>query len=262
MSAYPAPPDWQLERFRLGELPAEEGQAVRRWLAHNDGGGREPGAGRRLAALDKDDAEILEHYPPHQVAARVRARLAERRPSVRARRPRPVPALALGAALAVCLAMLIPGAAPPSATRVKGLTPHLLVFRQRPAPAAEVERLLPGSTARHHDLVQLAYQGAGRRYGVIVSIDGRGVVTRHLPAEGPLAVPLEAGAVALPQSYELDDAPAFERFYLIAADAPFAVETIVEAVRRGPAGGGGAQPLDLPPSMDQATFVLRKEPVS
>jgi hypothetical protein len=32
--------------------------------------------------------------------------------------------------------------------------------------------------------VQLAYQAAGRHFGAIVSIDGRGVVTRHLPAAG------------------------------------------------------------------------------
>jgi hypothetical protein len=147
---------------------------------------------------------------------------------------------------------------------MKGLSPHLLVFRQRATPTSEIERLLPGTTVRQHDLVQLAYHAAGRRYGVIVSIDGRGLVTRHLPELGPQAVPLKPGPVALPQSYELDDAPAFECFYLVAADRPFDVDSVVAAVRRrhaGPSAAGEPARLDLPPSMDQSTFVLRKEPV-
>jgi hypothetical protein len=100
---------------------------------------------------------------------------------------------------------------------------------------------------------------------VIVSIDGRGVLTRHLPAHGGQAVPLDPGPATLPESYELDDAPAFERFYLVTADAPFPVETVVEAVMRRharPEGAGGDGRLDLPPSLEQSTFVLRKEPPS
>jgi len=228
---------------------------------------QDPAVHRRLAALERDDAEILDHYPPHQVAVQVTARLNRPEPPARAPVFRPLRALALGAAVVACLAVLAPWTSvpPEPATRVKGLTPHLLLFRQRATPTSEVERLLPGTTARHHDLVQLAYQAAGRRYGVIVSIDGRGLVTRHLPERGPQAVPLQPGPVALPQSYELDDAPAFECFYLVAADAPFAVDSVVAAVQRRYARPRGAEGeaalLDLPPSMDQSTFVLRKEPV-
>ncbi|HEX6739492.1 MAG TPA: ActD-like protein [Vicinamibacteria bacterium] len=263
MSPEPGPPDWQLERYRLGELPAAEAGAVRRWLALESG---RPEAHARLLALERDDARILDAYPARQVAAEVRARLARSRPRGAGLRPglRAVPALAMGAVLAACLAALVPSTRPP-ATRVKGLgSPRLFVFRQRAAPHLEVERLQPGTTARHHDLVQLAYQAAGGRYGVIVSIDGRGVVTRHLPQSGAEAVALQPGPAVLPQSYELDDAPAFERFYLVTADAPFAVQRVVDAVRRrhpGPGRGGPeAALLDLPRSLDQSTFVLRKEP--
>ena len=145
-------------------------------------------------------------------------------------------------------------------TRVKGITPFLLLYRKA---AADVERLPPAAVARHHDVVQLAYQAGARRYGVIVSVDGRGVVTRHLPVAGASAAPLMPGSpVPLPQSYELDDAPGFERFVLVAADEPFAVEQVEAAVRRQHAALGAQaneRRLDLPESMDQFSLVVRKE---
>jgi hypothetical protein len=58
------------------------------------------------------------------------------------------------------------GIGAPAETRIKGLRPHLGVFRQTPAG---VEALADGSLARDGDLVQLTYQAAGRRFGVILS---------------------------------------------------------------------------------------------
>jgi hypothetical protein len=113
-------------------------------------------------------------------------------------------------------------------------------------------------------VVQIAYQAAGRRYGVVVSIDGRGRVTRHLPRTGDRAAPLRAGApVPLPEAYRLDDAPGFERFFLVTSDAPFSVELVVRAAER--LYGGDPDPartgthLDLPGGLGQARFELRKE---
>ena len=114
-----------------------------------------------------------------------------------------------------------------------------------------------GAAARENDVVQLAYQAAGRHFGAIVSIDGRGVVTRHLPAAGPLASPLKSGAAfALPQAYRLDDAPGFERFYFVTADQPFAVDLVLTAASHA-AGAEGR--LALPAGLDQYSFALRKE---
>ena len=63
----------------------------------------------------------------------------------------------------------------------------------------------------------------------------------------------------LPSSYELDDAPAFERFFLVRSDAPFDVGPIVAAAR-GPRGRSGARgpPLPLPLSYQQASLLLEK----
>jgi anti-sigma factor RsiW len=248
-------PDWQLERYLLGELSAEETEEVRAALD------REPALRGRLAALERSNAEILERHPPERIVPAVRSALRTAAPNARrlgAFGPRPLLATACGATAVVGAAILLSArptpSEPPDVTRVKGLVPQLVLFRRAPSG---VERLAPGSVARDHDLVQLAYQAAGRHHGVIVSVDGRGTVTRHLPATGPLAAPLKAGApVPLPEAYELDDAPGFERFYLVTADEPFAVEDVVAAVRRGRPGSR----LDLPASLEQHSVVLQKEP--
>lgn len=250
-------PDWLLERYRLGELPAAEQRQVEDALAG-------PELAVRLAALDRSSESILREHPAAAMAEAVR-RAAAKEPS-RGRRARvlvPLAAVALAAAAAAGLVIgrtPAPGGPEPDVTRVKGITPYLLLYRKA---LPEAERLAPAALVRQHDVVQVAYQAGTRRYGVIVSVDGRGVVTRHLPANGGEAVPLTAGtAVPLPQSYELDDAPGFERFVLVAADQPFPVETVEGALRRqhGTWGAGANERrLDLPESMDQFSLVLRKE---
>lgn len=264
MTSGPAPDgvqDWLLERYRLGELPDAEQEQVRDALA------RLPQVRQRLDELDRSSPAVLRQHPPAAMVAAVRerSRATRRRPPLRTglHRWTPLAAAALAAASLVGLAVWNPWpATPPGAdeTRVKGLTPYLLLYRKA---AADVERLQPSAVARPHDVVQLAYQAGARRYGVILSVDGRGVVTRHLPVDGTQAAALTPGMpVALAQSYELDDAPGFERFVLVAADQPFAVAQIEGAVRRQhEALGAGANErrLDLPESMDQFSLVVRKE---
>ena len=246
--------DWRLERYRLGELPAGELDTIRTALAA-DGDLAE-----RLARLDRSDGDILAQHPPAVIAASIRARAA----SAGAGRPRHAGAprrlalaLACGLVLAAAGVLILPGRVPDAnedTTRVKGLAPRLFVYRKAPAGA---EELAAGSAARENDVVQLAYQAAGRHFGAIVSIDGRGVVTRHFPAAGTLASPLKTGPpFALPAAYRLDDAPGFERFYFVTADQPFAVDLVLSAASHS-AGAEGR--LALPAGLDQYSFALRKE---
>jgi len=257
-------PHWQLERYRLGELADDQAARVSGTLAEDDG------ARERLESLGVDDARILAAHPPRVVAAAIRARVElERAGETDARRPRRAFARALvplvgAAAVAVGLSVLLPARPDRTLspeTRLKGLEPNLLVFRRA---ATGAEPLAPAQTARADEVVQIAYQAAGRRYGVVVSIDGRGRVTRHLPRSGDQAAPLRTGApVPLPEAYRLDDAPGFERFFLVTADAPFSVELVERATQR--LYGGDADPartgtrLDLPAGFGQFRFDLRKE---
>jgi hypothetical protein len=254
--------EWQLERYLLGELSAAEAEAVRSALE------RDAGLRQRLAALERSNAELLARHPPRVVAAAIAGRAAAPAPPPRVA-PRMAFAAALGVvALAAGLTVMAPWREPVvkepaldtagDTTRIKGGPPRLVLYRKGPAGS---EPLASGSVARARDVVQVGYQAAGRRYGVIVSVDGRGVVTRHLPVSGASAAELTAGSVVLPQAYELDDAPRFERFYLIAADEVFPVETVLEALRRAqgaspPAGDGR---LDLPAGWEQSILLLVKE---
>ncbi len=93
-------------------------------------------------------------------------------------------------------------------------------------------------------------------------MDGRGSVTLHLPAGPSRAVPLRREAtVLLDQSYELDDAPRWERFYFVTGSEPFAVAPVLDAARRVATHDLGSQPaaLPLPPGLEQSSFSVQKE---
>jgi hypothetical protein len=257
----PIVPDWQLERFRLGELPPDQMQSVAR-AAEEDEAVR-----MRIEALERDSAAILAELPPWVMGVRIRARLEPFHAPASPRFPRWCEGLvATLAFVGVCGGLLGPRPAaevsPPRTpvleqTRLKGLRPRLFVFRQTEAGA---ETLETGSRAGRDDVLQLAYQSAGRRYGTIVSIDGRGVTTRHLPTRGVQASKLVSGPpVALQTAYRLDDAPRFEVFYLVAADEPFELTVVEAAARKVSRKGRPAERLPLGDGFSQHSLMIRKD---
>ena len=141
----------------------------------------------------------------------------------------------LAAAAAVAVVLRLPA---DDGNRLKGIAPHLTIHRQGASPRAGAEVLARGARVRPGDVLQLSVVSAGRPYGVVVSVDGRGVVTRHAPLAGTVAAKLAPeGAIPLDHSYRLDDAPAFERFFLVTGGSPFPAEADVEAIRRLAASG-------------------------
>ncbi len=256
-------PDLVLERYRLGELPRADVEALELRLRVD----AEQRA--RLEALESSDAEIRRRYPPEWLAERIHRRLRSAARDARKERPAramhwPVP-VALAAAATVLLVLaprlvsppqVEPGARPPvgeSGDRIKGLAPSLQLVRKTPDGS---EPLAHGAVARAGDVIRVGYRAAGRGFGVILSVDGRGTVTLHLPLRGDRAAPLDSGGtVLLDHAYELDDAPRFERFYFVTAATPFPVATVVGAARRA---GVEASELPLPKSLEQSTFLIQK----
>jgi len=94
---------------------------------------------------------------------------------------------------------------------------------------------------------------------VIVSIDGRGAVTLHFPADAGASTALEPGAHNVPDGFQLDDAPSFERFFLVTSDAPIDVKTVVAAAEALALRGGSTGPLALPAGLKQTSSIVHKE---
>lgn len=255
--------DLMLERYHLGELTEEERRAMDARLQEN------PEARARLSALGESDDEILVNHPPAIIVPAIR-RGAER--NGRRQSPAWFRSLFVGAPiLAAAAAALVVAVTPtspevsdplgigPDVTRPKGLMPSLRVYRRT---GAEAERLSRGAVAQARDVLQLSYVALGRRHGVILSIDGRGAVTLHHPeGEAGDTSLLPAGEAALPHSYQLDDAPGFERFFFVTStEGEIDVERVVEAARRlarDPAKAARAA-LELPSRLEQTTFLVTK----
>lgn len=240
-------PDYLLERYILRELPAGQQTALERAIA------TDAQLAARLQALEQDNADQLRRYPTAWMAGQIEAKRGPRAAQKRGARSRGIGLWAIPA-VAVALAVV---ALPiwerplPSDTRIKGTKgPALQVFLDG---ERGVERLPDSSLVRSGDVVQLVYRSGGYAYGAIFSLDGRGALTRHLPVEGALATALvQDVADTLDFAYELDDAPDWERFYLVAAAHPFALDGIERALRTD------AESLGLSEEYSVSTFILRK----
>lgn len=264
--------DWTLERLILGELPAAQVDRLRARAA------LDAALQARIDALVADDARTLAAMPPAESAAAI----TRRRHLSKVARMAAAPSnpsrwhgwavIGAPALLAAGLAGLwmrsapveVPGAAergvvdePRLGERAKGGArgpQSLSVFRKR---GELLERLSDGGTARAGDLLQVAMRSETAQRCAVVSVDGGGTVTRHLPEEGD--TPLTVNPGEAPQSahaYELDDAPRYERFVLACGAAPFAVGALVRAVQD--ADRRGADVLPTLSGVAVQTLTLRK----
>ena len=249
-------PQWKLERYLLGELPADELQKIQRQVEAS------PALKRQMAALEEENRAVLERYPAPWMAPQIQRRAQQEETADRAISSRLswkhwlVPALA-----ACCLVVFLPALFEQETDRrkgimLKGMEPQLQIFRKTDGGQ---ERLQEGTLARQGDVLQVVYQAAGQKFGAIFSIDGRGEVTWHLPESGVQAVQFHQGGVdTLAYAYELDDAPGWERFYFITAPTRFGLVQWAERARRAQVQAGGDAALDLAPGFEAFTFTLKK----
>jgi len=226
-------PDWKLERYRLDELtPAEKAEIAKALEA--DAALRE-----RLDALDASDRDIRSKYP--SLPPRSRPAAAPRQTPARVWF---VPVFAAVAAAVLAVAFIPRD----DVLRAKG-EPSLRLFRQ----AAEPERLADGAHVKPHDVVQVAFDLQGAQHLVIASVDGAGQATLHWPKDGDTSVP--PGFKALPDSFELDEAPGFERFFLVASEKPLSPSDVLAAIR---AAGRSGQPA-LGNTVTVRSLLLQKD---
>jgi hypothetical protein len=260
---HPDFPVWKLERYLLGELPAPEMERIS-GLKETD-----PVLAEWIQALQAEHRDLAEMHPTGRVAGRIWNRLREGGPADRPAWAPPrlwIPAFALlllGVLLPLNFSSWVKPASPPAEgseeTRLKGLQPALFLYRKAGESALSLktgDRVHPG------DLIQIYYAAAGRDYGAIFSLDREGKVTWHLPDRGNQSASLaKDGKVSLGFAFELDSLSGFERFYFVASDRPFALDSALAGIPKGTADGPAASPdrLLLPKSFFQNSIVLLKE---
>jgi hypothetical protein len=239
-----------LERYVAGDVTAEERERIEITAALN------ANVAESIADLQRSNAEILARYPASRLVPEITARYKRGQtrqkqtpfqlPPVRMSHKRVLFAsgIAAGLAAAVLLAVLpvlhsgetasysATQAAAQGSDRVKGAqtaasTELRVYLKTAAAPAADP---LPDKTVvQAGNTVQLAYMvGAPEKYGVIFSVDGRGVVTMHYPATVSQSTKLIAGKqTPLDEAYTLDDAPDYEAFFFVVDDAPLDAKAVL-----------------------------------
>lgn len=248
-------PDLKLERYLLGELPKAETDAIDKAIKDN------LDLQSRLTALKTSNAEINALYPSDEMVRQINAR-AEGITEGPTHWFKPVLTLAAVLGLAIAMSVWIPG---PEIQMLDGVAPNQLQEPTRIKGNARLflyrktekgtESLNQNSVAHQGDRIQIYYHAGDAQFGTILSVDGRGVVTQHLPESGTQAIRLTPGdPIALNHSYQLDDAPKWERFYFITSNNAFDINNIKSALQTS------ADSLTLSDTNRQFVFTLQKGP--
>ncbi len=265
-------PDIILERYLLGEVDEQETQYIQALTAENKI------IQKRIKEIQSSNKKILIKYPAKQMAQQIKTKLAQQIPEKQKKTSsfflRPVPLVGFASACVVLLAAVFiiplfltsqPGVInhTDDTTRIKGTDmkydkPLIAIFLKN---GAQGEKLKDGSTVSAHDTIQVQYFAAQNKYGVIFSIDGRGKISLHFPYQKSANTMLtQHKKIFLADSFELDDAPDFERFFFISSDSPLNTTEILAKAGQIAKDSDLARKeyLDLPQKFNQTTFTLIK----
>jgi hypothetical protein len=265
--------DLLLERYCLGELSEKETALIERALSE-DAAIRE-----RLDRIKLSNEDILTSYPAPFVAARIKDSIATLSEPQKRRLPKRLFGISLST-VATCAAAaaffvifpvqtvidngsptdvkhIVSGQNDSEVVRFKGSDVNLRIYRKT---AGEPEELEQNSVAVKGDAIQIGFQSR-LQYVVIFSIDGRGNVTLHYPDNEYASTQIEKGKkILLNKSYKLDDAPRYEKFYLVASDVGVNTGFIIKTARDFASKGDAvlSDSLNLGGTRIE-TFTLRKE---
>ena len=237
-------PDWKLEKYLTGDLPAEEMREIREMEATD-----EIFAGR-VKMLREDNAAILKKLPFEKLSEKI-ATMPGRSNAGAGNTVRVnFKLVKLAAAAALVLAVVtvalfsqrslseqsgtvlannansVNGAQVMEVAmvdqnddvRIKGLSARMEVWKKTGDSAVQMENL---GEAREGDEIQLRYSVAEKCFGLLFSMDGNGTITMHMGQENR-AVELEPGKMTtLPFAYKLDNAPKFEKFFFLTSKSEF-----------------------------------------
>ena len=236
-------PDWKLEKYLTGDLPAEEMHEIREMEAID-----EIFAGR-VKMLREDNAAILKKLPFEKLSEKI-AMMPGRSNAGAGNTVRVnFKLVKFAAAAALVLAVVtvalfsqrslseqsgtvlataantqlmeVAMADQNDDVRIKGLSARMEVWKKTGDSAVQMENL---GEAREGDEIQLRYAVAEKCFGLLFSMDGNGTITMHMGHENR-AVELEPGKMTpLPFAYKLDNAPKFEKFFFLTSKSEFELD--------------------------------------
>ena len=218
-----------LRRLHYGELSGPAQEHVRTAVD------RDPQLAARLANLRQEEAAFRARTDVGAASAEILARLeaGERDVLGRAGRPRgrfwrPVFAALAPTALAVgAVLSLAPSSHEGVQTRTKGGGPSLEMYVK---DAAGVHVGRDGVRLREGDRIQFKYHAFGKRHLMVVSVDGRGIVSPLYPDRPGPSIDVEpTGVHILKGSVILDDARGPEHIVALFSDAPLAYAEVKRA---------------------------------
>lgn len=94
----------------------------------------------------------------------------------------------------------------------------------------EVQKLNNLDLVKENDQLQISYS-TKEGYGIIFSVDGLNNITFHYPENLKSSKSLDIGSeIILPSSYTLDNAPYFEKFYLVTSKDSFDFEFVKRSI--------------------------------
>lgn len=222
--------DFKLERYLLGELSAEEMKALQQREAEDEI------FAARVRMMREEGKRFLAENPfsamedklenaecPNRsfntlwlkVAAALVIALGVFSAVVLNRNVEIAGGAAAGATMDVAMADIDNG------TRIKGMNASLEVWKKTGDSAVQMVNL---GDASEGDEIQLRYRVPQKCFGMLFSMDGNGTVTMHM-GDGNNAIELEPGKMTtLPFAYKLDNAPKFEKFFLLTSQNSFAID--------------------------------------
>jgi len=237
-------PDWKLERYLTGDLPENEMREIRELEKKDEI------FAQRVKLMREDNAAILRKMPFERLSEKLDA-MPERSNSADNTVPvnfrlvkfaaaaafvlavvsvalfsqREIASQDIGGQLAsdgsVESAMAVAMADEDNGTRIKGMDARMEVWKKTGDSAVQMQNL---DAASEGDEIQLRYSVPEKCYGLLFSMDGNGTITMHM-GDNNRAIALEPGKMTtLPFAYKLDNAPKFEKFFLLTSKADFAVD--------------------------------------
>lgn len=261
--------DYYLERYVLEELPEEETEHIRQTASED------PELRKAIEDIESSNREILALYPPSTVKTSLLTHLNETMRRTSAFSLKRILTISSALATVIVIFILIFPVLK-NETEIKSIDPgrvfdqvkgietvdlsktQLLIFRKI---NEKVEILEEGTQAKEGDLLQLGYVTAKEPYGMIFSIDGRGNITLHYPAkkDGSTSLVLRKKSF-LSNAIELDDAPAFERFFFITSESEINVGEILQKAKSLAQDSDRVQQdkLDLGGNLKQYSILILK----